>query len=449
MAVKHNHHLLIRFASALCALVVMLPVLANKQLVINEQHPCDLEASSAVAIESATGNVKVQVADLQDCIGGGLSLSPVLSSPQPVEAGSSVEILWASANAEECTPTGDLPGGWSGRIIGLQGPETVSVPTSATPGQYSAGVECTRQGEDPLNESTLVEVVAPDVGSPPNAPSLTVNGSSSTTIDPGDDVDVVWSSSSATSCSASGSTLPGWSGSKPTSGSLTVTTSGSLLPGQYVVRLRCSNSAGDSPWTTRTVNVADPGAPGCENRPPPPGMTRAAIITTDNTKDGRIYSSVFNATFPGTSNTQEVLLNSNTYAALQFSRDSIPSGAKGQINVNIPQGYAQESTGFKLWSISTCPGDFDWQAIESDPNLGPGCIKRDALFFTESFTFGGSSFRSDETRCALNAGVTYYLNFFYNTQPEGTPVSELQWNCAMNNSVCGNAMNPGNFIGWD
>jgi serine protease len=94
-------------------------------------------------------------------------------------------------------------------------------------------------------------------GSAPSAPApaqvtVTISGSS-TTLDQGETYTLTWSSSNATSCTASGS----WSGSKATSGSESFGTADNEL-GSYTFSIQCSGSSGSSASSSTTLELIEP-----------------------------------------------------------------------------------------------------------------------------------------------------------------------------------------------
>ncbi len=120
-------------------------------------------------------------------------------------------------------------------------------------------------------------------GTPPNCTAspvscnLTVDGTSSVTVDPGAGIQLAWTSQGADSCSASGA----WSGSYGTNGNQILTASST--PGTYTYNLYCANSATgasnlNSPCSA-TVNVGagqtcpagQTGTPPNCTTPPPSG----------------------------------------------------------------------------------------------------------------------------------------------------------------------------------
>jgi hypothetical protein len=124
----------------------------------------------------------------------------ISASPSTIDAGQSATISWSSTDATSCT----VSGAWSGTKA-TSGSEIVSPTATST---YT--ITCDGDGGS-ANDSTTVTVNP----APPAANEPTLNFSSSpATLDKGQAITLSWSTTDATSCTASGD----WSGSKPTSG---------------------------------------------------------------------------------------------------------------------------------------------------------------------------------------------------------------------------------------
>jgi len=149
--------------------------------------------------------------------------------PSAISSGGSATLTWASTNATACTASG----AWSGTkaLSGTQ--STGALTASAT---YT--LSCTGTGGSAAQSATVsVKAPAPTV-------SLRVSPSS---ITRGNTASVVWSSTNATSCSASGA----WSGSKAVSGSQST----GALTANATYSLSCTG-AGGSAVQSATVTVA-------------------------------------------------------------------------------------------------------------------------------------------------------------------------------------------------
>ena len=155
------------------------------------------------------------------------------ASPNSVPSGSAATLNWSASNATTCTASG----GWSGTKA-----TSGSTSTGALTATTSYALSCTGAGGEGSAATTVTVTTA--------APAVTLTASP-TIIGTGTAATLTWSSTRATSCTASG----GWSGAKATSGSastgnLTATTSYTLT---------CTGAGGSTavsaPVTVTTSNV--------------------------------------------------------------------------------------------------------------------------------------------------------------------------------------------------
>lgn len=162
-------------------------------------------------------------------------MRPVVSlsaNPQSVTSGDSTQLSWSSSNADTCTASGD----WSGDRS-LSGTQVVGPLTSTS----TFLLTCSNSEGSTDAEVSVNVNAAPPVG----APVVQISASPQT-IASGDTSTISWTSTDATSCSASGA----WSGSKPLTGNETV----GPLTERSVFTLTCSNSGGSSAVSV-TVSV--------------------------------------------------------------------------------------------------------------------------------------------------------------------------------------------------
>ena len=142
-------------------------------------------------------------------------------NPSTIEQGQQATISWDPSNASSCTASG----GWSGSRNTNGGSETVTPDVTTT---YT--LSCNGDGGS-ASESVTVTVNEPPAADEPTV-NLTANPSR---ISRGGTVTLSWSSTDATSCTASGA----WSGSKATSGTASVVLNN---PGTFT--LTCSGEGG-------------------------------------------------------------------------------------------------------------------------------------------------------------------------------------------------------------
>jgi hypothetical protein len=150
------------------------------------------------------------------------------ASPAVVAAGGRSTLTWTSSNATSCTASG----AWSGSV-GLNGSQSTGA--VATAASYS--LSCSGTGGTSL-ASAVVNVI----------PTATLTLSFSVIL-PGGTATLSWSSSNATSCTASG----GWTGALPVSG----TQSTGAVSTTTSYSLTCSGAGGASSTATATLTVAN------------------------------------------------------------------------------------------------------------------------------------------------------------------------------------------------
>jgi hypothetical protein len=190
-----------------------------------------LTCTGAAGSESRSANVVVASAPPAPTL-------TLAANPSSVQAGSAAILTWSSENATTCTASG----AWSGTKA-LTGSQTVS-PSSTS----SYNLVCTGPGGSVQRTSTVsVTAATPTPTVALSASPVTVSSGGSSTL--------TWTSTNATSCTASGA----WSGSKATSGSQDT----GALASTATYTLTCSGDGGTaSDSATVTVgSVAGPAFP--------------------------------------------------------------------------------------------------------------------------------------------------------------------------------------------
>ena len=163
------------------------------------------------------------------------------ANPTSVAMGGSTTLTWSSTDATGCTGSGD----WSGSVA-ASGSTTINNLTS----NKTFSAQCTGPGGTSASQSVTVTVQSvPAATATLSANPTTVNSGGSTTL--------TWSSTNATSCTATG----GWTGAKATSGNETF----SNLTANTMYSLQCSGTGGASAVQNVTVTV--------NGAPPPPAAT--------------------------------------------------------------------------------------------------------------------------------------------------------------------------------
>jgi len=161
----------------------------------------------------------------------------IAASPTSIVVGAPKTLTWSSANTTSC----NVSGAWSGSQ-NTQGTAT-ETPTNA--GVASYALTCSGRGGS-TQASASVTVSAPP------APTVTIAASPST-VTLGGTTSLTWTSTNATSCTASGA----WIGSQNTSGTATETP---VSTGTSTYTLTCTG-AGGSANASAPVTVNAPPAP--------------------------------------------------------------------------------------------------------------------------------------------------------------------------------------------
>lgn len=153
-------------------------------------------------------------------------------NPSSIATGQGSTLTWSSANASSCTASN----AWSGDVA-TTGSQNVS-PGAA--GSYTYALTCAGAGGSDGNSATLTVT-------PPPPPTLELHANTATTVI-NNQVTLNWSSTYASSCSASGA----WSGARPTQGSGTVLVTSI---GSHAYTLSCLGLDGGNVSQTATVAV--------------------------------------------------------------------------------------------------------------------------------------------------------------------------------------------------
>ena len=190
---------------------------------------------------SATEEVTVSVSDTNP-----MPSVTLATSSASVDAGDTITLTWSSENATQCSASG----GWSGNrpVSGSESSSALSDTTTFT-------LSCSGPGGSSSADVTVaVNVVIP-------APTVSI-AANPATVESGETTVLSWSTTNATSCSASGA----WSGDRPVTGSAT----SAPLTINSLFRLVCVGPGGSTIGAT-TVNV---------DQPSPPSVSLSAASTT-------------------------------------------------------------------------------------------------------------------------------------------------------------------------
>lgn len=180
------------------------------------------------------------------------------AEPEVLEVGSTLGLTWNSGGATDCIASGgapemDLAGPvWSGSV-GTNGARYVR---PAAAGRYPYTLTCSAAGSAVFETVHVTVTAAP---APPPLPVATLSASVASTTT-GQTFTLSWSSTDATSCTASGgATGDGWTGAIALSGTLGISAGAA---GRYTYAIACTGPGGTA-QAHADVTVNSP--------PPPPG----------------------------------------------------------------------------------------------------------------------------------------------------------------------------------
>jgi hypothetical protein len=294
-----------------------------------------------------------------------VAINSLNRSPSSIVAGGSVTIDWSTTNANSCSGSGGF-NSWSGSLP-VNGSDSYS---TSTPGNYTFTLTCTDSSGGSATRSVSVSVTEQNssvqIDSFFASPgSITAGGSSTLT----------WSTSNASSCTASGG-FGGWNGSSiGTSGSKSVSTS---AQNTYTFTLKCFDSSGGSDTETTTVTVTD------------------ANTQCSSSLSGVTYNweDIMGKAFPYVAKSRrDVQIPRNGYIALKFNTGAVQ--AKGAFSTT----QVTQTSGSRYGALSTCPGDWD---------VTRWCKKGWGISGGMPWSTKGIS-----TYCNLEPHTTYYFNLTF------------------------------------
>ena len=170
---------------------------------------------------SSSDSVEVTVSDPVQ----GMPAINLSASPTSIPYNGSTTLIWDSTNTSSCVALG----GWSGNKT-TSGSMVIGTLTSNT----SFSLSCSGAGGTVTDEISIT-VTPPAVTPPVTAPVVNLSASP-TSISYNGSTTLIWDSTNTSSCDASG----GWSGNKPTSGSMVI----DALTSSTSFSLSCSGAGG-------------------------------------------------------------------------------------------------------------------------------------------------------------------------------------------------------------
>jgi hypothetical protein len=231
----------------------------------------------------------------------------IWASPTSVAAGQPVTISWSSSNANNCT------GGLYGGSIGTSGSFT-AYPSET----LSYAITCSGSGGS-ITKSVIVNVIHPTINISADSYSITAGKSAK----------ISWSTTNATSCTASG----GWSGSKGINGSESVSP---IETTEYT--LSCSGPGGS---VSKSVKIT-------VTMPPTMGLYIPSYVSYDRPVYSVVWdsSNTTNCSYSGVRpgfdvRSPDYLSNSN--AGTSGSIDFLKQGSSITVTCTGPGGSVTES----------------------------------------------------------------------------------------------------------
>jgi hypothetical protein len=178
-------------------------------------------------------------------------------SPTAVMTGTPVTLMWSATAGAVCVATGGAAGdGWAGAVA----PSGSRAVTEATAGTYTYGISCFAGSETQTAQTAAVVVSW--------APVLVTITASPTTLNTGQSMTLTWSSKNATTCASSGGgSNDGWpSGSRATSGNLTITEPNPVISGgsetlTFVLTCQSSVSGLSGTSSVKITQLDSPASP--------------------------------------------------------------------------------------------------------------------------------------------------------------------------------------------
>ncbi len=248
------------------------------------------------------------------------------ASPLSVEYNGDTILTWSSTNVSSCSAAGD----WSGSKA-TSGSETINALTA----NQVFTLYCIGNGGS-ASESVSVTV------QPAPAPTMSLSASS-TNVSQGDSTTLNWSSTNATSCTASGD----WSGTKATSGSETF----NALTEDQVFTLSCSGNGG-SVYESVSVTVQPAPAPTVSLSASSTNVSQGGAITLSWNSTDAISCSA-SGDWIGTKESSGSETINELTADSQFVLECSGAGGSSSDSVNVTVVLNNTGTALLSWTPPT------------------------------------------------------------------------------------------------
>lgn len=328
------------------------------------------------------------------------------ASPLSLQPGWASTLKWSSTNASSCVASG----GWSGNRSTSGTESTGGMDTNAT-----FTLTCTGSGG-----SAQASVTVTVQGSGPPAPTVSLSASPSR-IDSGGSSTLTWSTTNATSCTASG----GWSGAKGTSGS----TSTGALTASTTFTLACTGTGGTAQRSaTVTVRSSTTPAPTVSLNASPTQVasggsstltwssTNATSCTASNGWSGTKATSGTASTGALTTPKTYTLSCTGTGGTAQASATvsvSAPTPAPVVTLTASPTSVSSGGTSTLTWSTSnatSCTASGGWTGARDTAGSESTAALSNATTFTLACSGAGGTAQTSVTVTLIGATSTWPLH---------------------------------------
>ena len=301
------------------------------------------------------------------------------ANPSTVKNGATSTLTWSSTNATACTASG----GWSGTEA-TSGSQTTAALTTTT--QYT--LTCTGAGGS-ASQSATVTVSAPA------SPSVSLSASP-TSVTSGGGSTLTWSSSNATSCTASGA----WSGNEPLSG----TQSTGALSSSATYTLTCTGPGGTATQSA-TVSVSS-------STPPPAGLSCTGTSGPLTLKASAVRDTGISPLlvfFDATGTTDASLSgNSTTFQDVTYTWNFGDTGASGTntwaYGANAGNSSRNSASGGVAAHLYVTPGADSAYTVTVTANDGTNTASCQ-LGVTAYDPSGSNGFAGGATTCVASSGT--------------------------------------------
>ena len=429
-----------RIASLLGVLLVLLLFGACGSMEEREPRVCPPGESGCVCIldeealeegadeEDSGGTCRAGL----DCIDGrcrdvGRGLSPVIELlrllPNQVPVEGSFSLFWSARDVSDCD-IGAATLGIEEAGLPRQGTMTFSLSEEVSVGSHTIELSCSYRNRRAIRAVTLT--VRSD-GEGPRITRFSLNEKENPfALQKGEPLELRWATREVEVC-VGGGNFPGWSGLQSLEGTLILETE-AIAAGVYTLTLQCTDGERDTPEVVRTV-VVQSEEMDCSDRLPPQGWSPEYGIVDGTSYPGLAsWDELFGAPFPEGSQDRSLFTESNRFVAIEFE---VPDDFEGVVQIGH-QALEESgiSTGPKIWTVSSCPGDFSTPLFSRCRQMDP--TSTGIRFGTET------SAAFTPFHCPIMAGKRYFWNVHWGDRNDG----RSQWGCGEGQNRCGDRIRP-------